>query len=661
MPSNLISIAQTAIQAAQAGLNTTGHNIANASTPGYNRQQVIQVSAAAQNAGYGFVGGGTKIGEIKRVYNEFLNTQTISAQTSFSSLDSYYSQIRQVDNLLADPSAGLSPALQDFFKGVQDLASNPSSVASRQAILSTADSLAARFQGMDNRLSEIRSGIDSQITSSVSVINSYATQIGKLNESIALLASDQFKPPNDLMDQRDQLVFELNKEVKATVVKQNDATYTVSIGNGQPLVVGGNVFQLAPTVSKNDLNRVQVGYLINGNVSTLPESALTGGKIGGLFEFRSRTLDTAQNSLGRVAVGLAATFNAQHQLGQDLNGNLGGDFFTAAPPVVTPSSLNIGNDVLNSTITDATRLTTRDYQIRYDGTNYTLTRLSDNNVLANTTLAAAQAATLNDGFDLNFTAGSIPIAPGDNFLIRPTVNGAKAFTVAISDRSTIAAAAPIVTANATSNSGTGKVSPGFVDASYLPANGGSPLISPNSVTLTYDSASNSLSGFPATQDVTVTINGVPTVNTAPVASITYTAGAQISFGGINLSFTGQPADTDTFTIAQNLSGVGDNRNARLLGELQSKPLLDKGTATYQGTYAELVSFVGNQTRELQVNTDASSAFLQQARDVEQAQAGVNLDEEAANLLRYQQAYQAAGKVMQIAGQLFDTLLAAAGR
>ncbi|MBI3230599.1 MAG: flagellar hook-associated protein FlgK [Burkholderiales bacterium] len=661
MPSNLIAIAQTAIQAAQAGLNTTGHNIANASTPGYNRQQVIQASAAAQNAGYGFVGGGTKIGEIKRVYNEFLSNQVVSAQTNYSSLDSYYSQIRQVDNLLADTASGLSPALQDFFKGVQDLASNPASVASRQAILSTADSLAARFQGMDNRLSEIREGVDSQITSSVSVINSYATQIGKLNESIALLASDQFKPPNDLMDQRDQLVAELNKEVKATVVKQSDETYTVSIGNGQPLVVGGSVFQLAATKSATDLNRVEVGYLINGNVSTLPEDALTGGKMGGLFQFRTQTLDVAQNSLGRIALGLATTFNAQHQLGQDLNGNLGGNFFNTSTPVVTPSILNIGNAGLTATVTDATKLTTSDYQLQFDGTNYALTRLSDNKILSNTDLAAATAAAQTDGFSLNLVAGSIPTARGDNFLIRPTIDGAKLFSVAITDRSTIAAAAPIATTNGTTNKGTGKISPGVVDASYLPANGGTPLVSPNVVTLTYDATANTLSGFPPTQDVTVTINGVPTVNTAPVASIPYTAGAKISFGGINIDFTGQPGAGDTFTIAQNLSGVGDNRNARLLGALQTATVLEKGTATYQGAYAEMVGLVGNKAREIQVNTDASSAFLQQAKDVEQAQAGVNLDEEAANLMRYQQAYQAAGKVMQIAGQLFDTLIAAAGR
>lgn len=658
MASNLISIAATAIQAAQAGLNTTGHNIANASTAGYNRQQVIQASVAAQSTGFGFVGGGTKIAEVKRVYNEFLSTQVVNAQTTYNSLDSFYAEIRQVDNLLADASSGLSPALQDFFKGVQDLASNPSSVASRQAVLSTADSLASRFQGIDNRLSEIRQGVDSQITSAVSVINSYAIEIGKLNESIALLASDQFKPPNDLMDQRDHLVAKLNEEVKATVVKQNDATYTVSIGNGQPLVVGGSVFQLAPTQSKTDLSRVEIGYLINGYVSTLPETALTGGKLGGLLEFRSKTLDNAQNSLGRTAVGLAQTFNDQHRLGQDLNGDLGGDFFNAAAPLITPNSLNIGNDVVGATISDPSLLTASDYRLQFDGTNYSFLRLSDKTLLSNSTLAAAQAAATTQGLDLTLTPGTRPITIGDNYLIRPTANGAKSFSVAITDRSTIAAAAPIVTTNSSTNSGTGKISAGFVDSAYLPANGGTPLVSPATVTLTYDSASNSLSGFPATQDVTVTVNGVATVNTAPVASIAYTPNAQISFGGINVSFTGQPANNDSFVIGENLSGVGDNRNARLLGELQSKKTLDRGNATYQGTYAELVSAVGNKTRELQVNASASEAFLRQAKDVEQAQAGVNLDEEAANLLRYQQAYQAAGKVMQIASQLFETLIAA---
>lgn len=653
---SLISIAQSGIQTAQAGLTTTGHNISNAATPGFSRQQVIQATAIGQNAGFGFLGNGVQVAEVKRVYNDFLANQVTTAQTSQSSLEGFYTQIAQIDNLLADTSAGLSPALQEFFKGVQDLSSNPQSVAARQAVLSTADSLAARFQGLDNRLSEVRQGVNSQIDSAVVEINSYAQQIAKLNDSIAVLSSNAQKPPNDLLDQRDQLIVELNKNIKTTVFKQNDSTYTVSIGNGQPLVVGSNPFQLASVPSPTDLSRNEIGYVTRSGVSIFPETAVTGGLLGGLFDFRANSLDVAQNSLGRVAVGLATTFNDQHKLGQDLNGSLGTDFFNAAPPKVTPSVYNVTDATVNATISNAGNLTTSDYELRFDGTNYRATRLADNTLLSNGTLAQAQAAFTTEGLNVTLNPGTRPVTANDNFLIKPTAFGAQLFKVSLTDRANIAAASPISTGTGAGNTGSGKISPGFIDASYLPVNGGTPIIAPANVTLTYDSATGSLSGFPPTQDVSVTFNGVTTVNTAPVAQLPYQAGAQLSFGGVNITISGAPANNDRFVISQNLSGVGDNRNAVELAKLQTKPVLEKGSTTYQGAYSELVSFVGNKTREVQVNNTAAVTFLQQANQAHQNESGVNLDEEAANLIRYQQAYQASGKVMQVASTLFDFLL-----
>jgi flagellar hook-associated protein 1 len=653
---SLLSIAQSGIQTAQAGLVTTGHNIANASTAGYSRQQAVQSSAIGQNTGFGFVGNGVQVAGIKRVYSDFLANQVTGAQTNKSSLEGYLAQISQIDNLLADSSSGLSPSLQEFFKGVQDLASNPQSVASRQAVLSTADSLSARFQGLDNRLNEIREGVNSQISSSVIVINSYATQIAKLNDSIAILSSNATQPPNDLLDQRDQLIVDLNKEVKTTVVKQDDSTYTVSIGNGQPLVVGSTQFKLAAVPSPTDLTRTQVGYVLNQGTSIFPENAITGGNLGGLFEFRNQSLDISQNSLGRVALGLATTFNDQHKLGQDQSGVLGTNFFNAAVPAVTPSVYNVGNAVVTSTVVDPKLLTTSDYELRFDGTNYRTTRLQDNTILSIGTLAQAQTALQGEGIDFTLTAGTTPIANGDNYLIKPTTYAAQLFKVSITDRANIAAATPISTATGAANNGSGKITPGFIDQSYLPANGGSPIIAPANVTLTYDTGSASLSGFPPAQDVTVTTNGVATVFPAPAAAVPYTSGSQLSFGGVNITITGAPANNDTFVISQNLSGVGDNRNARALASLQTTPLLAKGTATYQGAYAELISFVGNKTREIQVNDTAAGTFLAQTQLAAQNLSGVNLDEEAANLIRYQQAYQASGKVVQVASQLFDFLL-----
>ncbi|MDO8439208.1 MAG: flagellar hook-associated protein FlgK, partial [Telluria sp.] len=376
MAGNILNIGKTGLFAAQVGLSTTGHNIANANVAGYSRQVVVQASTQAQNLGNGFIGSGTQVAEIKRYSDNFLNAQVRSAQSSKSSLDAFYTQISQVDNLLADTTSGLSPALQDFFKGVQDVSSNPASVASRQALLSTADSLAARFQGLNGRLQEIREGVNNQITSNVTLINSYAAQIASLNEQIAGFSNSVTGQPNDLLDARDQLVADLNKQVKATVVAGDNNSLTVSIGTGQPLVVGKKSFQLAATVSPTDLTRVQVGYVTGSKVTVLAESALSGGELGGLFEFRSSTLDRAQNSLGRVAISLAFTFNEQHRLGQDDSGNPGGDFFTQAAAFVGPHTNNAVTSTteITAVVSDPTRLTQSDYKVGFNGTDFIVTR-----------------------------------------------------------------------------------------------------------------------------------------------------------------------------------------------------------------------------------------------------------------------------------------------
>ena len=414
-----------------------------------------------------------------------------SAQASKSSLDSYYAQISQVDNLLADTTSGLSPALQDFFKGVQDVASNPDSVASRQALLSTADSLAARFQGLNGRLEEIRDGVNTQITSNVTLINSYATQIARLNEDIGAASTDNNRQPNDLMDARDQLVAELNKQIKATVVKGDNNSLTVSIGNGQPLVVGRKSFELAAVTSPTDLNRLQVGYVSGDKVTVMGDNTLNGGELGGLLEFRSGTLDRAQNSLGRIAITLADTFNDQHRLGQDETGAMGGNFFAQATAFVGRDRNNslASTTEVTAVVSDPSKLTQSDYMVKFDGTNYMVTRQSDNQQTMITPYPQSVPQTI-DGVDFTVTGLA---ATGDQFVVRPTVAGAAQFAVALTDRTKIAAAAPFGTSAPISNTGTGRISEGSVDANYLTP--GNALTGP--VTLTFANPGNTLSGFPA--------------------------------------------------------------------------------------------------------------------------------------------------------------------
>ncbi|MCU6433227.1 flagellar hook-associated protein FlgK [Undibacterium sp. Jales W-56] len=651
MGSNILGIGQSALAAAQLGIATTGHNIANASTVGYNRQVLSQSAAAPQSQGDNFVGQGTKVDQIARVYNEFLGQQVNNSQSTSNQVSTYLSQISQINNLVADASAGVSPALQDFFKSVQNLAASPNGsagAAARQSTLSSAQALVSRFAGLQNRIDEIRNGVNSEIQTTVGTINSYASQISELNKTIekAQSVSSGGAGPNDLLDQRDQLVTELSKLTKVSVVKQG-AKFNVFIGSGQALVVGDNVNTLAASPSLTDPSRLDVAYVANGKSVLLSENSLPGGKLGGLFDFRSTTLDVAQNSLGRVATTLATTFNSQHKLGQDLNGQLGGNFFNVAAPVSSPSSSNTSTAGINATITNASALTTSDYRLQFDGTNYKITRLSDSKTQTSPTLPL-----VIDGVTYQLApppAAAVPAA-GDEFLIKPTVNGAAGLSVAISDTSKIAAAGPTTTAAPSTNTGNGKISPSTVDSTYTLASLAIP------VKLAF--SANAFTGFPAGSNVTVTNNGVTTsyapyvVNT-PVA---YTSGATISFSGVSFTVTGTPQNGDAFTVSQNTNGSGDSRNAVSLAALQTANTVAGNTTSYQGAYAQFVSLVGNKTHELEVTGASETKLLAQSVQAQQSQSGVNLDEEAANLLRYQQAYQAAGKLMQIAGQLFEVLL-----
>lgn len=636
MGSSVFNIGVSGLAAAQAGLLTTGHNISNASTPGFNRQQIVQSTNTPQFTGAGYFGQGTNVTTVQRVYNQFLASQTLSAQTRLSELNAYADQIRQVDGLLADPSAGLSTALNDFFRGVHEVAANPASIPARQSMLSMAQALVGRFQSVDARLNEIRDGVDTQLASTVADINSYTTQIAALNQRIILAqAAGPGQPANDLLDQRDQLIAQLNQQVRVTTLTESDGSLSVFVGNGQAVVVGAQSYGLATMQSGEDASRMTVGItLASGGTAALPEAMLTGGTLGGLLAFRRESLDTAQNALGRIALGLAETFNAQHRLGQDLTGALGGNFFTApAPQVITPNNPpNGGTAAIGVAVASAANLTTSDYRLTANGGgNYTLVRLSD----STTVFSATALPQTVDGLTISLASGAANA--GDSFLIQPTRAAAHDIAVALTDARSIAAAAPIRTAASNGNSGTGAISAGSVNAP--------PPVNAN-----------------LTQTVTITFNNPPTTfdvvgtGTGNPAGVAYTAGGSISYNGWTVEIGGTPAAGDVFTISANSAGVADNRNALLLAGLQTGKTLAGGTASYQSAYAQIVSDVGNKTREIQVTATAQESVVKQAEDAQQSLSGVNLDEEAANLLRYQQAYQASGKMIEIADKLFNTLL-----
>lgn len=629
---DIASIGVTALNAAQMGLLTTEHNIANASTPGYSRQSIVQTANTPVGSSSGFLGQGVEVSTVQRQYNDFITTQLLQQQAQSSQLNTYYTQIQQINNVIADPSAGLSNALQNFFSAVNGVANAPSSMAARQTLLSNAQALTGNFQSLNQLMTNLNTSVNGQITGSIANINSYAQQIASMNQNIALAsASNNGQPPNDLLDQRDYLVSQLNQEVKATVIKQNDGSINVYIGNGQSLVMGNQAFTLNTIPSLTDPTKLDVAYQTNGISVRMPSSSLPGGNLGGLIAFRDQSLTQSQNALGRIAIGLGSTFNAQHSLGQDLNGALGGSFFNVASPLVENSSSNTGSGSVSATISNVSSLTGSDYSLSFDGTQYTLTRLSDNTVVSTSTSLPVTA----DGLTLSISG--TPNA-GDNFLIRPTVNGAQNISVAISDPSKIAAAVPIRAVSGLNNAGSGSIAAPSVNSPPPPN-----TALQDTVTLTFTSPT--------------TFNAVDTTTGTTLATnASYTSGSNITFNGWTTNISGSPNTNDTFTISANTNATADGNNALLLAGLQSQNTLINGTASYAGAYAQLVSQVGAQTNQLQVTSQAQTNLVSQTQQTQQSISGVNLDEEAANLIKYQQAYQAAGKAIQTANTMFSTVL-----
>ncbi len=643
MSNSIYGIGLSGLAAAQAGLLTASHNIANVNTPGYSRQETVQATRLAMFTGSGFFGQGANVATVRRVYSEFLVAQQRQVQAGASRLDTYHAQLTQLDNLFGDPASGLTPSLSDFFAGVNGVASNPSDIASREQMLSSAHALVARFHQLNDELDRLRTGANTDIKSSVNAINGYAGQIASLNKRIAEANSvNPAQLPNDLLDQRDSLIQQLNQVIGARAVAQGDGSVNVYLDNGQALVVGISAFKLTAAADPSDPQNLQVALDTGaGTALRFKSSEISGGSLAGILANRDNVLTRAQNEIGRVAVVLGQQFNAQHRLGQDLNGAPGGDFFNVPTPFVQPDTGNSGTAVLSASIVSTSALTASDYRVDYDGSNYTLTRLSDNSVQTFASLPQTV-----DGVTIGVASGAL--AAGDSFLVQPTRYAARDIGLAISDPAKIAAAAPIRTSATVGNGGTGTISSGSIASAYWLT----PLAAP--VTLSYATATGMLSGFPPTQPVSVTVGTTTTVYPAG-SPVPYTAGATISFGGISFTMSGAPADGDTFAVGPNTSGSGDNRNALLLAALNDAKLVG-GTATLASAYGDLNAFIGTETQSAAVESGAQAQLLAQAEQGVQSVSGVNLDEEAANLQKYQQAYQAASKVMVIANQLFSSIL-----
>jgi flagellar hook-associated protein 1 FlgK len=615
----------------QRAMATTGHNIANVATAGYNRQVTDLATRPPQGFGNGFIGNGVDVTTVRRIFDQF-SVQNLRTATSNAGLtDSVATFASEIDDILGDSNSGIAKGLQDFFNAWQDVANNPASTPARQVLLSQAQALANRFNEMSTRLDDTANSLNAKVRSATDQINSLASELASINEDIQRASGAVGgQPPNDLLDKRDAILTQLAKLTSVSTTQDSDGALNVFIGNGQPLVLRNVAVKLQTAPSTSDPSRLDVFFTGSGG-STNITNQLTGGELGGYLQVRDQLLDPARNQFGLVAVALAQTVNSQQAAGLDLKGQLGQDLFSVSGPQVLARSTNTGAATVSTTVSTLSGLTGDEYDLRYDGVSYSLLRVSDGSSVTLSGAGTVANPFVADGLSIVVTGAP---AAGDAFRIQPTRTGAESLRAVLTDPRAVAAAGPIRTAAATTNTGGATISQGDVLDATNPA-----LLS--TVTIQFLTAN------------TYSVNGA--------GSFAYTSSADIDVNGWRVQLSGTPSVGDAFTVQRNSSGIGDNRNALLIAGLQNRAVLAGGTASLSAAFGALVGSVGTEAQQAGINRDAQAAIASQALEKVQASSGVNLDEEAADLVKWQQAYQAAAQTIAVANTIFDALISAVRR
>ncbi|KVQ80170.1 flagellar biosynthesis protein FlgK [Burkholderia ubonensis] len=659
MSNTLMNLGISGLNAAIWGLTTTSNNIANSATPGYTIERPVYAEASGQYTGSGYLPQGVNTVTVQRQYSQYLSDQLNNAQTQGGALSTWNTLVAQLNNYVGSPTAGISTAITNYFTGLQNVANKAADTSVRQTAMSNAQVLADQLKAAGAQYDALRQSVNTQLSATVAQINTYTTQIAQLNQQIAT-AGSQGQPPNQLMDQRDQAVSNLSSLAGIQVVR-NDQGYSVFMAGGQPLVVADKSYTLAAVTSSSDPSELTIvsqgiaGANPPGPNQALPDASLSGGTLGGLLAFRRQTLDPAQAQLGAIATSFAAQVNAQNALGVDLSGNPGGNLFSTGSPTVYANQANTGGATLNVSFANPSQPTTSDYTLSYQGANkYALTDRATGTVVGTATSATMPISIGGLNFSVSGTMNA-----GDSFTVLPTRGALGGFSLATANGSAIAAASPVAVSASGTNTGTGKITQGAVTSGYqIPAGG---------TTLTYDATTNTLSGFPA--GTTVTIAGTPPTtvpiagptttvpyNPATGATMTMTGAAAGAINGVTITLSGTPSTGDTFKIGPYSGGTSDGSNALALAQLVTAKTLGGGTTTLTGAYANYVNGIGNTASQLKSSSAAQTALVGQITKAQQEVSGVNQNEEAANLMQYQQLYQANAKVIQTASTLFQTVL-----
>ncbi len=655
---DMLNLGTGGLFAARNALDVTSNNITNVNTEGYSRQRVQFETLPPVLSGGNYFGAGVDTANINRVIDGIANLELLNNKSAFNELNSFYELSSRVDALVSDPSVSIAPAIQKLFDAFQGLSTDPASIPQREVVFNQLQSVSQRFNTLNSQLSTLGQGINNEVQSIATEVNTIGKNIAKLNLQISNTNVVGQGEPNDLLDKRDLLLGRLSELIGVTSFEQQDGSLNVFVGNGQGLVIGSTSSSLTTAQSLEDPQKLDV-VVVNKNGQFAITDLIAGGKLGGVLRFRESALESSINRLGKIALALSERLNQQNLNGMDLNDNLGGNLFADINNLqsqldrVTAKDNNTGSLNLQLRIDDTNQLSDDNYRLTYNATASTFTLVNMKTKAVETTFPAPGAlpstiSFANLGFSLSLNSGVV--ADGDSFLITPTQNGASEISRNITEGTLIAAASPLRLLDGNGNTGSGSVISSRIDdinnAVFTTTAG---VLTPP-VRIEFTSATN--------------YNIVnSTTNAVIEAGLTFTPNVNnqvIPAGATNFGYTvtlaGAPQGGDSFEISYNNGGIGDNRNLQLISAFQQDNLMEAGTATFQDSFGQLVTRVGVETREASIDQQASQSLLTQAMNRRETASGVNLDEEAANLIKFQQAYQASAQIITVADSIFQTLI-----
>jgi flagellar hook-associated protein 1 FlgK len=658
--SALMSLGMRAMTANYAALQATGHNISNVNTPGYSRQSVVLETNGGQFTGAGFFGKGVNVASVQREHSEFLTREAATTRAIAAADETRSNQMQQLEKVFALGEDGIGYAASQLFNAFVDVANKPADTSSRQVVLARAGEFANRLKVAGEQLDTLQQGVTEELKASIAQVNMLASRVAELNQKIAAVKGSG-QSPNDLLDQRDLAISEMSRYLQVSTVEAGDGSMSVFIGGGQKLVLGNQTTQLVAMADVFDPSRLQLGVNDAGSLREMPQELVTGGSLSGLLRFQNSDLVSARNQLGQIAAAVAGSVNQQQALGLDggLPPGTGAPLLTVGGPQVLPASSNTGSATVSLAITDSMELQASDYELWRDPAlpvgSYTLTRLSDG-----TSQTVANGAIV-DGFQINIAAP----APADNdrFLLRPVAAAARSAALALENPRGIAAASPVTATFDVDNTGTASVSALSATAVNAAA---APLTA--TIAFTNDSGAYTWELRDASNALVRSGTGSWTAG-QPIRSDAWTPATPAQRYDWALDLNGVPRNGDTITLDNTPFPAADNGNARAMMALRDAGLVGQRTlgsgtvvpgSSVTDAYANMLAEVGVRVQSAKLSAQQSASIADDADAALTSKVGVNLDEEAARLIQFQQSYQAAAKMLQVAQSLFDTLLQTAG-